>query len=470
MALTTGWDCPRAEVMMSFRKARDETLIAQLVGRMVRTPLARQVTGSDLLNSVCLYLPYYDRKALDEVIEKLAQPDPDIGLPGTHVRRGNELTTLKREKGLAKVFEAAEGLPNYKVERISKQSGVRRLMRLGRHLAWDDIDQDALGAFNDACLDALEAERAKLAEDEDFKRRYDETGRIDIRAKTIIAGTTQMTAEERAKLPIVEANVEHAFDEAGRKLGGGLHLGYLKRRATGQDAPAPTVIKRELFALLQDPAVAKEIERQANKLCDDTLTERRATWTGLSDERRQEYRRLHRVAASPEPEPWSLPKSIEGPKKGDIYERHLFVKADGTYTCKLNEWEQAVVAEELKNKNVLAWLRNDPRKEWAFSLPYLLGGEDRPMYPDFLCFRREGNNIACDILEPHSLSWADSAAKAKGLAEFANKHGAEFGRIELIAKTTGKSFKRLALHDPETLQKVRGVATNDHLRQLVEQS
>lgn len=33
MALTTGWDCPRAEVMMSFRKAADHTLIAQLVGR-----------------------------------------------------------------------------------------------------------------------------------------------------------------------------------------------------------------------------------------------------------------------------------------------------------------------------------------------------------------------------------------------------------------------------------------------------
>jgi type III restriction enzyme len=37
MALTTGWDCPRAEVMMSFRKAADHTLIAQLVGRMVRS-------------------------------------------------------------------------------------------------------------------------------------------------------------------------------------------------------------------------------------------------------------------------------------------------------------------------------------------------------------------------------------------------------------------------------------------------
>jgi len=35
-SLNAGWDCPRAEVMMSFRTANDDTSIAQLVGRMVR--------------------------------------------------------------------------------------------------------------------------------------------------------------------------------------------------------------------------------------------------------------------------------------------------------------------------------------------------------------------------------------------------------------------------------------------------
>lgn len=37
--LSTGWDCPRAETMMSFRHASDATYIAQLLGRMVRTPM-----------------------------------------------------------------------------------------------------------------------------------------------------------------------------------------------------------------------------------------------------------------------------------------------------------------------------------------------------------------------------------------------------------------------------------------------
>ena len=54
-ALSTGWDCPRAEVMMSFRRAQDATNIAQLVGRMIRTPLARN--PADLAHGVLLGVP-----------------------------------------------------------------------------------------------------------------------------------------------------------------------------------------------------------------------------------------------------------------------------------------------------------------------------------------------------------------------------------------------------------------------------
>jgi type III restriction enzyme len=66
-ALTTGWDCPRAEVMMSFRRAKDPTSIAQLVGRMIRTPRARRIESDERLNMVELLLPHYDADALEGV-------------------------------------------------------------------------------------------------------------------------------------------------------------------------------------------------------------------------------------------------------------------------------------------------------------------------------------------------------------------------------------------------------------------
>jgi len=63
-AISTGWDCPRAEVLYSERPANDATHIAQIIGRMVRQPLAHRIATDDALNSVMCYLPLFDRKAL----------------------------------------------------------------------------------------------------------------------------------------------------------------------------------------------------------------------------------------------------------------------------------------------------------------------------------------------------------------------------------------------------------------------
>ena len=70
-ALSTGWDCPRAETMMSFRRATDDTYIAQLLGRMIRTPTQQHILVDDTLNDVHLYLPQFDRDAVYGVVEAL---------------------------------------------------------------------------------------------------------------------------------------------------------------------------------------------------------------------------------------------------------------------------------------------------------------------------------------------------------------------------------------------------------------
>lgn len=69
--LSTGWDCPRAETMMSFRRAKDATYIAQLLGRMIRTPMQMHIQVDDSLNDVHLFLPFFEKETVDNVIEAL---------------------------------------------------------------------------------------------------------------------------------------------------------------------------------------------------------------------------------------------------------------------------------------------------------------------------------------------------------------------------------------------------------------
>ncbi len=90
-AISTGWDCPRAEVIFSMRPHQDDTYIAQLIGRMVRTPLAESV-NIELLNSVSCFLPYFDPATLEKVVKYLTEEGND-DYSGVSRESGREIVT-----------------------------------------------------------------------------------------------------------------------------------------------------------------------------------------------------------------------------------------------------------------------------------------------------------------------------------------------------------------------------------------
>ena len=100
--LSTGWDCPRAETMMSFRRYVDSTAIAQLLGRMVRTPIHQRIMVDDMLNDVQLFLPHFDAEKVQKVVDEL-QSEEGGELPtdviGDEIEHGSYVmltTTTKR--------------------------------------------------------------------------------------------------------------------------------------------------------------------------------------------------------------------------------------------------------------------------------------------------------------------------------------------------------------------------------------
>lgn len=101
--LSTGWDCPRAETMMSFRRANDSTYIAQLLGRMVRTPMQMSIQVDESLNDVHLFLPYFKKETVDEVVEALQSAEggdipTEIGNESLENRRYEQLSIKPKNK------------------------------------------------------------------------------------------------------------------------------------------------------------------------------------------------------------------------------------------------------------------------------------------------------------------------------------------------------------------------------------
>ena len=75
-----------------------------------------------------------------------------------------------------------------------------------------------------------------------------------------------------------------------------------------------------------------------------------------------------------------------------------------------------------------------------------------------------------DILEPHDPSRDDNVDKARALARFAERHGGQFGRIQLIRKRRtaggGAQIVRLEINRRDTWQQVLLVTTATQLDRL----
>jgi type III restriction enzyme len=462
MALTTGWDCPRAEVMMSFRRASDHTLIAQLVGRMVRTPLSRRVEEDEFLGSVALFLPHYDEAGLKAIIEKLE--DPDTGSP-VRVERKTELALYGRAEDKGDLFEALRKLPTYVLDNTRRQANTRRLLSLARKLTMDGIDADAWAGAKALAVEAIKAEAARLRANPEFAGKVSGKARINVREFKIEFGELRELLESRTiAVEVTPENIDDLFARCEAILGEGLKDEYWRHV---HDHDEPDRAKLELFCVLQDPASVRAVQEECASRIDMLFDRHRDRIEERPSSRREQYARIGRQGADPRPETIRAPEVIEVRKETPLWDGHLFVNDAGMFGAKLNAWEENVLREEMKRPAFAGWLRNIPKKPWALCVPYGQG-RAKPLYPDLLVFRREGGRIRVDILDPHDDSRGDAAEKAAGLANFGRKHAGAFGRIEAIRVEQGR-IQRLRLHQESVRDKVLKVTDLRHLAELYAQ-
>ena len=466
-SLNTGWDCPRAEVMMSFRTAADATYIAQLVGRMVRTPLARRVVDDEFLNTVALFLPHYNAKGLETIVARLSKPDADI-MPPVDVQLAEEAGEFRKAEGSENAFAALAACPSYVVPRKRKASQVRRLMKLSRLLANDDVDEDAIAVARETLLAVLKAEFDRVKDTDRFRDVVEARAKVEIEAVNWDLGAESTRDGGTVEVDIAAENVDDLFEAVGRKFGEGLHKVWWWERVR-EDPAARERAKLELFALCMDPDVARKVEKAAQTLVQRWLKDHGPAIAALDEGSRAAYDEVRNLAAAPELTPLTYPAAIQAKAAEAVWEKHLYVNEAGTFPAELNAPETDLLQQELGRKDVLWWLRNTDRKSWALCLPYEEGGEDLPVFPDFLLVRKEGRRLVVDIIDPHSIALADAPAKASGMARFAAKHADKFGRIDLILLDK-KDWKRLDLTDEVVRQKVLGVKLPAEMKKLFDEA
>lgn len=474
-ALNTGWDCPRAEVLISYRAATDHTNIAQLVGRMVRAPLRRAVVGNDdagLLNGVDLYLPRFNDESLDAVVAHLAGDSPEDNPvdPVRVVDLSLRIDVRYDDELRRSISETLGAVPTYDSPRRATGSPIRQLFRLARGLQRDSTGGEPVkpDASEDArCLlsDLLTAEIDSLVANPGWRDAVHqlETARVLTNIADFSgdspAGDGGVAEAEHL---VSDQDLTERVVELDRRLGGGIIKQTLNGMPTsGEDNRSACV--RILAAFAADSHLEDRLNLFAAEVIIQWGETYRADIDALPTAERTEIEVVLRPpeAATRRHYENPLPEIVKMRKpRSNVAEvaKHLYTAADGEMTTEvsLNEWERAAIESVVGDPATIAWLRNERSgRQWHLAIPYTPDGGDhqRLTCPDLIALRRGSTSepIKLHIIDPHSLHLSDAAAKLRGLAAYAAQaagSGWPIHSIEAVA-VIERRMRRRDLMDPQ---------------------
>ncbi|WP_382306626.1 DEAD/DEAH box helicase [Herbiconiux sp. UC225_62] len=471
-AISTGWDCPRAEVLVSFRAAKNPTHITQLLGRMMRTPLARRIPGNELLNSVDCLLPRFDRKTATAVAQLLMRgatskdgDDGDDAGGGKGRRVLFDPITLYPNAAIGSaVWDCFAALPSVTIPRKNVKP-IRRLTALATALSKDQLVEEAVDKAH-SHLHAVLDGRAVQYKDKVAAAREDVLTMEGEEVRGRVGGGLSYEAFAVSADPRA---IEDYYKDAARILSPALCSTYVDH-LVGDDGDEDDLLDAHIAvaALARVPEIAMAVEDEADRLARTWLTQSRVVRKSLSDERQAEYEALEAMSKTPEPVALDVPvvhqtdsklRNEDGSEEElPTYAMHLMCSDDGTVPMHFtSSWEIEVLRAESSRSGFRGWYRNPDRTtEDSLAIAYEdESGDWRALRPDFIFFGTSHNGaVVADLVDPHGHHLSDALPKLRGLANFAERFAANFRRIESVAEI-GDELRVLDITKASVRQAIR---------------
>lgn len=477
-AISTGWDCPRAEVLYSERPAKDATHIAQVIGRMVRSPLARRIATDDALNSVSCYLPLFNRSTLGAVVENLTKP----GEPGSASEVVVHARVFPRNPKLDnEVFHFVRELPSW-----PKPDELASPLRRGKTLAKLLTDASKGKALLPDAGEQLTLELNRTL-DGLAAKRVDEVNAgvrdieiLDVHTLAVSALDSEPVKTRKRSIQTAARDIDRDTRRIINSVKEGIgrdYMRYLARRSTNDFEILD--LRTHAAALFQVDGVLAEIDTVATKWVQEQFSTFDADIKNTTGAARDAYMKVREQASEQELTGIHLNVNIKsatktsnaaGAKDLPLFPGHLFADSEGLFPAKLNDWETTVIDTETKRKNLVAWYRNPSR---ATTNSHRIGYRDKAgkwgsLQVDFLIISlRDDSTLAASLIDPHGDHLADAKSKLQGLACFAEQFGDRFVRIQSITKISQGTLRSLDLLEADVRSAVN-TFEGDNVRLLYE--
>ncbi len=457
-AISTGWDCPRAEVLYSERPASDATHIAQVVGRMVRQPLAHRIATDDALNSVACFLPKFDRSKLGAIKAELegAGKVNGEGALGAEVARDPKVFDRSGvlDSSVFTLVETLKGLPAPDI----LASPLRRARVLAQLLTDDKsgtalmpgAGQQLTKALNKR-LDGLAAEHDEQVEEnvEDIETAQVHRSRLSAVGEELESSTREI----KTHFDDIDRDTRKIIKRVKEGAGQDYYAHRVEKEAKNADK---FEIRIRVAALLMIDEVVQALDEAATRWVQDRLERFAVEIKNTTGATRNDYLRVQEQTVDPEPVDLILRDNLKtATRDGDgkplaTFAGHLYADDDGSFPAVLNKWERKVVETEIGRPSFVAWYRNPARPTAAaLRIAYETdAGDWTSLQPDFLVVsKRDDGILSVSIIDPHGDHLADAKNKLKALGRYAERFGDRFVRIESITEASDGTLRSLDLKE-----------------------
>lgn len=474
-ALTTGWDCPRAEVLVSFQGKDSYTEIAQLIGRLVRTPLADRVDGGDdRLNEVVAYLPGFKTEHVTKVVKALTEDETveiEVVVAPVVCERSDTVPT--------ELFEQLDTLPSYMRPKATFATRTSQLMRLAAALNEHNLVANAPRKARAWIVDQMRAADSQQSEDIDSK--VQETLALTVGTLTVGLGAEITTSSTISDATTVERDLDAYYVRAQRLLPDGSAAWYYNDLCERGIDDVDAAVRLAAMAGL---SFQELIEQQAAVQIATWRDAHASSVARMPRRLREQIEPLWYLGSSP-----MHPATVEaratysaatqrivGEKTEPVaaYPHHLYVIPTGQpnvgrfpVDTSKSSWETDVLKAELDSPTLKGWYRNPSSGRYALAIPYGFEQKSLLMHPDFLFFHDDGDgHYALDIIDPHRHDLVDAAPKWAALATYATDHPDRVRRVLAVIRDAAGDLRALDLTQPGITEKIAAATNQDFMEAL----
>lgn len=404
-AIATGWDCPRASVLLTFRKSNSDDFKIQVLGRINRMPELKHY-GVELLDTAYVYAN----------MEKYV-PD-QLALKEFNIK-------TNKNKSLNKIYIKDEFKDAINLHKYSKQNIIDNFY---------DTEYDLDEFVKDSCIEFWSKAKA-TSNKVTSKIIYD----LHVKDPAI-----EIINSQDMDYVLSNKEIQDIFSKKLKSAGFKVSdSGFVQGSLFDINIEITPYETDKLLKCLKDTSKGKietyldlysMILQEENFIYFSELLERIISYSHKKRFRKVESGTI--FEDTNDYSMWTAPLYFECRKdiKDDLYTKNIY---SGICTVDYNTTEQQFAYILEKNEKVQCWYKNGSKGEIFFSIPYKKDNIIKDFYPDFIVKYTDGSIGLYDTKSEMTASDGEAKEKAEYLYAYRKKHKLQGGLIKLKKLPTG---------------------------------